>query len=74
MGRCDVPARVQRAERTLTQRANHIQPCAAERGADGAARQILCLKLQAHSYETGCCWGVDDLLFCRPVRASSSIG
>jgi hypothetical protein len=38
MARCTVPARVQRAERMDAGRANHNSYCAAERGADGAAR------------------------------------
>jgi len=37
--RCGVPPRVQRAGRMLERRANHTRPCAAERGADGAAHR-----------------------------------
>jgi len=36
--RCDVPARVQRAEQMREKVRSRSSPCAAERGADGAAR------------------------------------
>ena len=38
--RCDVPARVQRAEASVKQDTNLLGGCAAGRGADGAARRL----------------------------------